>query len=261
MTVNASSLPAHAHQFHFNMTFAITRERYSTIVNISNYYNPILFGKDFNSSCVAEIVFFDDQGNKGFHFLRPVPEWGSLHINVADELMAVGKSDQAIGTVYTRLIPEKLPTTLQGKRVSTECTAEIINPNGYRDFIHNTGGRVHTPSMSRAKSGVIFADEFSDPCYMVLVNNYFGPRIPYISQGIAKVEITNHLGQVRSAWTDPVPPRGLRLFNVRDKFPELREFLDGNSGFLVFNSANLAPKPWLWFGDIEGKGDISLEHM
>ena len=259
--VAAIEMPPHESQFHYNMTFAITRDGYATIVNLSNYYNKILFGSDFQSECVADVVFFEENGQEKFHVRRAVPEWGSVHIDVREALIEAGHSGDAVGTVYTRLIPRDLPAALKGKRVSTECTTEIINPSGHRDFIHNTGGRVHMPSMSRASSGVMFADAYSTPCYFVFVNNYFGPRLPYVSQGIGKIEITNHRGEIYSAWTDPVPARGLQMMSIADKFPDLSAFLDGKSGHLSFKAANLAPKPWIWFGEKNGRGDISIEHM
>lgn len=258
---HAIALPEHEKAFHHNMTFAITRDGFSTVLNFFNYYNHFLFGEGFATNAVVELMFFHDDGSQGFHVRHRLEAGGSLHVNVGDELRRAGERNNTMGTAYARLIPQVVPDSLKGRQVSTEYTAEHISPSGSRDFMHNTGGMVMLPNIGRRRSGLMFADRFTDPASIVLVNNYFGPRIPFVSDGFAWIEIWNHRGEKRMARTGTVPARGLKLFPLDGAFPDLVEFLDGESGRLDFTSANLARKPWLWFGPTNGRGDICLEHI
>jgi hypothetical protein len=149
---------------------------------------------------------------------------------------------------------------LKGKRISTELTAEIKTPSGARDFIHNTGGPAYVPMVSRYGGALLFADKFTEPCHIVLVNKYLGPKIPFISDGVANIEIQNHRGEKRRAKTGRVPARGMRLFSILDHFPDIYEFLDNECGVMNVHSANLMHKPWIWFGARDGKSDICIDH-
>ena len=257
----APVLPEHEKAFHHNMAFVITRDGFATVLNFFNYYNSHLFGEGFASEAVVELIFFHDDGSKGLDVRYRLPANGNLHVNVGNELHKAGERECTMGTAYARLIPHIVPESLKGTQVSTEFTAEHISPSGSRDFMHNGGGMVMRPNIGRRRSGLMFADLCTDPASIVLVNNYFGPRIPFISDGFALVEIWNHRGEKRSVRTCTVPPRGLKLYSLDAALPDLTTFLDGKSGRLDFISANLARKPWLWFGPTDGQGDISLEHI
>jgi hypothetical protein len=254
-------LPDHEHKFHYNITLGITRNGFSTIANFRNYYNQFLFGDNFYTDAVVDVMFFNERGHKGFRVFRAIEAGGSLHIDIAEELARAGQSREALGTIYARMIPTLVPDILKGKQVPTEYTAEHITPSGHRDFMHNSGSMVMTPSLGRRRSGVIFADRFTHPAYVVMVNNYFGPRIPYISDGFAKIDIYNHRGKKRSVRTGVVAARGVKLFPILDSFPDIYEFLEGQSGRIDFFSANLFRKPWIWFGALDGHGDICMEHI
>lgn len=254
-------LPDHEQHFIYNMTLAITRGGFGTVVNFHNYYNRLLFGDDFSSDGVVDAMFFNECGDQWFRVIRKIDVDGSLHLDISEELDLAGKPRETMGTVYARLIPNVIPDVLKGKQVPTEYTAEHATPSGNRDFMHNTGGMVMTPSVGRRRSGVLFADRFTSPAYIVLANNYFGPRIPYISGGFAKIDIYNHRGKRRSARTGVVPARGVKLFPLLEAFPDIYEFLEGQSGRIDFFSANIFRKPWIWFGAPDGRGDICIEHI
>ena len=258
-----ASLPQHQSLFHYNMVIGLAGDGFSTTINIFNYFNGMMFGDGYESPATADLVFYDQHGKEGFKIQRRLEPWSSAYIDLGEELRrdkAVGAAGVVMGTIYSRLIPDTVPAMLKGKRVSTELTAEIETPSGARDFIHNTGAPAYVPIVSQYKGGILFADQFTDPCHMVLVNRYLGPKIPFISEGFAKIEIKNHLGDSRTATTERVPARGMRLFSILDHFPDIYDFLDGQCGVMNVKAANLMHKPWIWFGARDGKSDISIDH-
>lgn len=257
---NIVELPEHARLFHYNLTAAITRDGFSSSVNVFNYYCDEM-SSGVASDAVADVMFYDEDGALGFRLMRKLVPGASLHVDIANELLAAGRSGEALGTVYTRLIPFKVPASLQGKHVSTECTGEIVTPTGARDFIHNLGAPVYRPSVSHMECGLMFAGPEANPKYIVLVNNYLGARIPFVSNGVAWISVANHRGKARRARSETVPARGTRLFSIEKAFPDLETFLEGKAGKLSFHSANLAWKSWVWFGPKSGWSEISIEHM
>lgn len=256
----AVELPEHAKLFHYNLTAAVTRGGFSSSVNLLNYYCDEM-SQGAESESIADILFFDEDGREGFNVRRRLPPGASLHLDVGETLREAGHPSETIGTVYTRLIPLKVPAPLKDKQVSTECTGEIVTPTGARDFIHNLGGPVYRPNVTRVRCGLMVASQTTNPKYIVLVNNYLGRRLPLISAGFARLSLTNCHGEVRRTRTPSVPARGMRLFSLDQAFPDLFDFLDGKSGKLDFYCANLAGKSWIWFGPKDGWGDLSIEHM
>jgi hypothetical protein len=257
---SAVELPAHAHLFHYNLTAGMTRDGFSSSVNVFNYYCEQM-SAEAESDAVADVMFYDEDGALGFHVMRKLAPGASLHIDIAESLKAADHRGETLGTAYTRLIPLKVPASLQGKRVSTECTGEIVTPTGARDFIHNLGAPVYRPNVSRMECGLMFAGPEANPKYIILVNNYLGPRLPFVSRGFAMIGIANHRGQTRRLRSETVPARGARLFSIEQAFPDLEAFLEGKAGKLSFHAANLAWKSWVWFGPKSGWNDITIEHM
>jgi hypothetical protein len=256
----AVPLPDHSRLFHYNMTAAVTRDGFSSSVNIFNYFtNDMSDGAE--SDAVADILFYDENGNLGFRLTKMLPPAASLHVDVGEELRRAGHPGETIGTAYTRIIPLKVPAALVGKQVSSECTGEIVTPEGARDFIHNTGGPVYSPNTGRMECGLMFTGPEAHPKYITLINNYLGPRWPVISSGFAKIGISNHKGEVHWARTETVPAAGMTLFSIQEAFPDLEEFLDGECGKLSFYTANLSRKSWVWFGPKGSWADITIEHM
>jgi hypothetical protein len=255
-----NKLPKHENLFHYNMTLAMVGEGFSTIVNAVNYFTPEIWGEDYNSPAVLDLKFFDEDGREGFRLQRELPPYGGAHIDVATELGAKGRNRQTAGIVYGRLILHQIPKRLHGKRISTELTSEIETPSGAKDFMHNLGSPSYVPSVGRYSSGLMFADQYTNPSSIVLVNRYMGPRIPFVSEGFAKVTVINHRGEKRVAKSDVVPARGLRFFKISEHFPDIHEFFAGECGRLDFWSANLQAKPWVWFGSSDGRTEISIDH-
>jgi len=254
-------LPPHADRFHPNLAYGVTKFGFSTIVNVYNYYNEALFGDDFRSSAVVTLQFYDERGRRRIDRGYRLPANGNLHIDLADELARSGASEPAMGGVYVRLIPEQLPGRLTAKSISTEFTAEHINPAGFRDFMHNTSGPVLLPSLGHKRSEMLYADASSTPAYFVLINTYLGPRIPLVSEGLARITIWNKAGQRVRATSKTVPGGGTVLQSVSELFPDLQSFLNGEPGVIDFQTANLARKPWIWYGSPDMNGDLCLEHV
>lgn len=248
-------------QFYPNMGFAYTKEDYRTVVNVTNYYGDHLF-PGHASDAVGEVTFYDEEGTHRFTRRAHLPPFGSLHVDIGETLGEAGIPTTAMGAVYARLVPEKVPPALVGKRVPTEFTTEITRSDGQGgDFFHNTLSQSRVPTVSRMISGVLFANENTVPRYIILVNNYFGPWLPFLGMGHARIDIVNHRGERRSAQTGLVPPRGLRRFPLHDAFPDLAGFLDNRAGRLEFCCVNLLRKPWIWFEAVNGVRAFCIEHL
>lgn len=243
------------------MALAVAENGFRTLINVFNYYNPYIVGDGFASDAVIEIIFFDADGRQRFVHCEELSSCGSLQFDLGQALAASSHSGDTIGTAYVRLIPRVLPPGWGNGRVSTEFTTEIISPSGKRSIFHNSGSSIATPSVQQMKTGQLISDGVCRLRYLVLANNYFGPRIPYLSVGLARVKITNWHGETRTAVSRTVPPRGLRLFPMEEAFPGLVEFLDGRSGRLHFRCCNLLRKPWIWICDPNDEDSISIEHF
>ena len=248
-------------QFHLNMGFAYTKEDYRTVVNVVNYYGDHLF-PGHASDAMAEVIFYDEEGVHCFTRHARLRPFGSLHVDIGATLGDAGIPRAAMGAVYARLVPERVPPALVGKRVSTEFTVEITRSGGHGgDFFHNTLSQSRIPRISHATSGILFAGANTVPRYIILVNNYFGPWLPVFGMGYAHIDIVNHRGERRSARTELVPSRGMRRFSLHDAFPDLEVFLDSRAARLEFHCANLLRKPWIWFEAVGGVRAFCIEHF
>ncbi len=262
MSVTMIALPGHARLFTPNIGLAVTGGGFRTVVNQFNYYNTHIVGDGFEAHEIAEITFYDENGNRKFTHRELLPPCGSLHLDVGGVLATDDAAVQTVGTVYVRLIPTTLPPGWGGGLVSSEFTGEIISPAGDRSIFHNSGSSVNIPSIQRMQTGNLFSDRVSRLRYLILANNYFGPRIPFFSSGVARVSITNWRGEVRVARTPVVPPRGIRLFPMEETFDGLTDFLDARSGRLHFHCCNLLRKPWVWLSNGPAdSGTVSIEHL
>lgn len=255
------ALPAHEHWFTPNMALGYSKDGYRAIVNVFNYYNKRITPDNFESDAIAEFAFYDEDGDECFVTRHEVAPCGSVHVDLGDALAAAGHSREKLGCFYVRLIPLSSPPAWSGRRISTEYTAEIVSPIGSRTFFHSTASCVRIPSVQRMRTGQLFADAATRFRYLVLANNYFGPRWPYFSEGWARITITNHRGEKRVARSEPVPARGMKLFPMEDAFPDLAGFLDGRSGQLYLQCCNLLRKPWAWLSNPADDDSISIEHL
>lgn len=259
--VHKNKLVANSAQYYPSMGFAYTKEGNRTVVNVMNYYGDHLF-PGHASDAVAEVTFYNEEGLHCFTREARVQPFGSLHVDIGVTLEEFGIPPAAMGAVYARLIPERVPPSLHGKRVPTEFTTEIFRSNGHGgDFFHNTLSQSRFPTVSRIFSGVIFANSNTIPRYIILANNYFGPWLPFLGAGYAQIDIVNHRGARCSARTGSVPARGLRRFSLQEAFPDLAEFLGNRSGRLEFRCANLLRKPWIWFETANDPNKFCIEHL
>lgn len=262
MPVTMIALPEHARLCTPNIGLSVTGGGFRTVVNQFNYYNTHIVGDGFETDAIAEITFYDENGNREFIHRELLPPCGSLHLDVGRKLSAGDAAAHSMGTVYVRLIPISLPPGWEVGQISSEFTGEIINPTGDRSIFHNSGSSVKFPSVQRMQTGNLFSDRGSRLCYLILANNYFGPSIPFFSSGVARVSITNWRGEVRVACTPTVPQRGIRLFPMEEEFNGLSDFLDGRSGRLFFECCNLLRKPWVWLSNgSDGNLTVGIEHL
>lgn len=256
------SMPDHAGLFHYNTGLGLSGEGYQTWINIQNYYTTDMFENGYNSRAIAEIQVVDEDGQEGETLRQVIEPYGSCHYLVDDLLPGgKGRNKRTFSAVFARLVPETVPERMKGKRISTEFTCEVTAPGGSRDFMHNVGGRARMPSLGRRETGLLFADQVTRPVYLLLANNYFGPQLPLVSDGFARFLLINHKGEERLVETPKVPARCIRLFSLKEAIPDLEAFLDGHSGVMKFTCVNLARKPWIWFGDKNGSGEMCLEHL
>ena len=252
-------LPPHADLFYPNLNFGVVKHGYTAVLNLQNYYNELLFGPEAASDAVAEIRVFDEAGVERFATRTLLAPNGNLHVDLGAELAARGSRGTA-AAVYARLVPMRVPERFAGKRVSTEYVVELVGSSGSRDISHNMGGPTMMPSLGRRQSDMIFGDRFSRPAYLVLANNYWGPRIPLLSDGVAWVCVVNADGKRYSATTKAIPARGISLVSLQELLPEIDSFLDGKAGIINIHSLNLARKPWVWYGRDDLAGLVALEH-
>jgi len=262
MSTAMITLPGHARLFTPNIGLAVTGGGFRTVVNQFNYYNTHIVGDGFETDAIAEITFYDENGNRKFTHRELLPPCGSLHLDVGGALAADDAVAHTVGTVYVRLIPMSLPPGWEAGLISSEFTGEIISPMGDRSIFHNSASSVKIPSIQRMQTGNLFSDHASRLRYLILANNYFGPSIPFFSSGVARVSITNWHGGGRVARTPIVPQRGILLFPMEEAFDGLSDFLDGRSGRLYFQCCNLLRKPWVWMSNgLAGDGAVSIEHL
>lgn len=253
------NLPRHADFFYPNLNFGVLKHGYTAIVNLQNYYNDMLFGPEGASDAVAEVRAFDEDGVERFASRALLAPNGNLHVDLGAELKA-GGGQGTVAAVYARLVPLRVPERLAGKRVSTEYVVELVGAGGSRDLLHNIGGPTMMPSLGRRQSDMIFGDRFARPAHLVLANTYWGPRIPFVSDGVAWVCVVNADGMRYSATTKAIPARGISLVSLHQLLPNIDSFLGGKAGIINIHSVNLARKPWVWYGRDDLAGPVALEH-
>ncbi len=255
-------MPLHAQYFKPNMGFGITSEGMNTSINIFNYYNTSFFGTDTqNSESIAEITFYDFNGQKLFTHRELLKPYGSLHLDIKTKLIENNNQPDTYGTVLCRLIPEVLPKTLINMFVSTEFVMEIISGSNARSFVHNSWSPVYAPKRESIRSEQVFSDNHSKSKYLILLNNYYGPKIPFLSHGRTKVSIRNHAGETISKWSGNVKARGVYLFSFEEHFPQLEEFMDGKSGEIILDGYNIVRKPITLVVSPNNKDELSVNHF
>jgi hypothetical protein len=255
-------MPAHANYFHPNMTFGIAMAGFSTSINIFNYYNSVMMGAITDDlAAIAEVAFYDFCGKKRFMHRERLEPYGSLHLDLRTCLIRSNCTAETYGTLLCRLIPEVLPPDFSGKPISSEFIVELSSPSGAKSFVHNVGCPVYGPNRETMASDQVFSDEYACSRYLIFMNNYYGPKIPFLSHGRAFVKITNHRGENISSWSRKIPAQGTHLFSFKEHFPQLQEFLDGRVGTIYIETYNLVRKPLVWVTSPDSDDTIAIDHF
>lgn len=231
------------------------------MVNVANYFGTPLFD-DYRSDAVVDVVAFDEEGRTVADHQATLAPGASAHVDLTDAVGVGADTVPRLATCYVRVAPTTLPPSFDQctNDFSTEYTMEIESPGGSRTFFHNTLGPSYVPTVGRMVSRQLWSSSDSKVDAIVLANGYLGTAVPVLSAGRARVRITNWRGRARSALSERVPPRGIRLFRLEDAFDDVDGFLDGRPGTLELLSANLVRKPWVWISSSRGDG-ISIEHL
>ena len=253
-----SHLPAHEGDFFPNLGFGVVGAGYRSVVNVFNYYNCDVLGPAATPTrATVQVAFYDREGRRRLETERRLEAYGSAHVDIG-ETLGVGASDEMVyGSILCRMIPDQIPDGVKTP-VSTEFVSEVSSNSGDRSFLHNLHSIALAPHKVQMKGVEAILTDNSRIRFLVFLNNYYGPRIPFFSKGKARVGLRNHEGKTLWAWSRPIPPRGASLFDVHACFPAMAGFLDGRAGVFLFYGYNLMKKPISWF---DGDGAFCIDHF
>lgn len=239
-------LPPHAEHFHFNVGLIRVGNGYTTSVSLWNYFSPEIVGTD-RIWATAELEVYDAAGTLAARKRVRVAPSASLHMEIAPLLGGGNCADFGFGTAYLRLVPDEFAARAPGVSVPTEFMVEIRHASGTGEIVHNIGGRRVFPGLTQMGSGLWFSDETTFPRYVVFANNYFGPRLPLIGSGKAKLHFVNRHGEMRVLSSHTVPARGTLVIDVEAQMPDMQAYLGDWPARVEVRAANLVSKPWVWY--------------
>jgi hypothetical protein len=116
-------------------------------------------------------------------------------------------------------------------------------------------------SQEHAPSDILIDDEPGENTTLVIHNTYPYRKSPWEKTVVARVEIFDHQGNLftKTLETDPIPACGFQKVSLRDDFPGVYDFLDGNVG-LIKTWSDVPASRYLVITENDESGAVKVNH-